>query len=56
MFTAPISISRKDFEKVKNMILELIEDISKVVKKTDPEVVACLNFDQILVGGDLKLD
>jgi len=48
-FTAPISISVKDFEKIKKMILKLIEDISKVVSETEPEVLACLNFDQFLI-------
>lgn len=48
-FTAPISISVKDFEKIKKMILKLIEDISEVVSETEPEVLACLNFDQFLI-------
>jgi hypothetical protein len=53
MFTAPISISKKDFVKVKTMILDLIENITEIVKDTEPEVIACLNFDQILIGGNL---
>ncbi|MEN0059833.1 MAG: TIGR02147 family protein [Bdellovibrio sp.] len=48
-FTSPLSISRRDFEKVRGMILKLIEDISEVVDKTDPEIIACLNIDHFMI-------
>ncbi len=44
-FTAPLSISKEDFKTLKNDILDFIELASKKVKKTTPEVVACLNID-----------
>lgn len=48
-FTSPLSISKKDFEIVRGMILKLIEDISVVVAKTEPEIVACLNIDHFMI-------
>jgi uncharacterized protein (TIGR02147 family) len=51
-FTAPFSVSKKDFGIIKDKILALIEDISKLVSKSEPEVVACLNIDQFFVIKD----
>ena len=48
-FTAPFSVSKKDFAVIKTKILDMIQDITKIVKESEPEVVACLNFDQFLV-------
>jgi len=48
-FTAPFSVSKKDFGIIKEKILALIEDVSKLVSESEPEVVACLNFDQFFV-------
>lgn len=48
-FTSPLSISREDFEKVRGMVLKLIEDISEVVEKTEPEIIACLNIDHFMI-------
>ena len=44
-FTAPLTISREDFKVLKSDILDFIELTSKKVKKTTPELVACLNID-----------
>lgn len=48
--TAPISVSRKDFAKIKELILTLIEEISSIVKESEPEVIACLSFDHYTIG------
>lgn len=44
-FSAPLTISKKDFPRLKNEILELIEKASKLVSKSEPEELACLNID-----------
>ena len=45
MFTAPISLSRQDYQVVREKIIELIQQISKVVKESDAEELAYLNID-----------
>lgn len=45
MFTAPMSISRKDATKIKKRILEVIEELSETVKETQPEKLVSLNID-----------
>jgi len=45
MFTAPMSLSTKDSVKVKKILLQMIDEISNLVKETNPEKVACLNID-----------
>lgn len=45
MYTSPLTISKKDFQKVKEKILQLIADTSKIVKNTEPEQMACLCLD-----------
>lgn len=52
MFTAPISVSHTDFAKIKELILTLIEEISLIVKESEPEVIACLNFDHFTIGSN----
>lgn len=44
-FSAPLTISKKDFAKVKKEILELIERTSSTVSKTEPELLACMSID-----------
>jgi hypothetical protein len=44
-FTAPLTISKKDFDIVREEILKFIQDLSKRVEKSDSEIVACLNID-----------
>lgn len=47
MYTSPLTISRKDFEKVKSEMLELIKKVSSRVQETEPEIVVCWNMDWI---------
>lgn len=49
-FTAPISLSQKDFAAAKSVLLEAIQKISKIVKDSEPEQVACLNLDLFRVS------
>lgn len=44
-FTAPLTISKKDFNLVRSEILELIQSISKRVEASKSEEIACLNID-----------
>lgn len=46
-FTAPLSISKKDFAKVKEVLLNSIEMISETVENSDPDTIAFLNLDFI---------
>lgn len=44
-FTAPLTISKKDFKKVKTYLLDVIKQTGEIVDKTNPEELACLNID-----------
>lgn len=45
MFTAPLSISKEDFMKLRNKIVTFIAEIGVLVKKSPAEITACLNID-----------
>jgi hypothetical protein len=45
MFSGPISIGREDFKKVREQIVELIRNVSDVVKNTEPDDVAVFQVD-----------
>lgn len=45
MVTAPISISKKDFARVRDLMTELLEKTSKIVKDSEAEEIACMNLD-----------
>ncbi|MGE3610757.1 MAG: TIGR02147 family protein [Bacteriovoracaceae bacterium] len=44
-FTAPLTLSKKDFEKLREEILKMIQSVYKTVKETNPEEMYCLNID-----------
>lgn len=44
-FTAPLSISADDFDLFRKELAELINRLQRVVEKTNPEELACLNID-----------
>jgi uncharacterized protein (TIGR02147 family) len=50
MYTAPMSLSEKDFEWVRARLVELIESVVGRAKESDSERLACLNVDWIAVG------
>jgi len=45
MFSGPISISKKDFSKIRESLLQVISNTMKVVKDSPAEEVACFNCD-----------
>lgn len=44
-FTAPLSLSKKDFDKIREEMMVLIQSVYKTVKDTDPENIYCINID-----------
>lgn len=44
-FTAPLTISARDFEKFTQRLVEIIGELQGTVEKTKPEEVACINID-----------
>lgn len=49
MFTSPISISRKDFMKIREELVRLIKSTSQIIKDSPAEDVACLNLELLWV-------
>ena len=47
VFTAPISISKNDFEQIRKNLLSTITEISKVVTESKDEEVVYLGIDWI---------
>lgn len=45
MFTFPLSISKADFEIIRNEILEVLKKASNIVKDSPPDEIGCLNVD-----------
>lgn len=45
MFTGQVSLSRKDFAKIREQITELIQAVAVTTKDSKPDDVACLNID-----------
>lgn len=44
-FTAPLTIAKKDREKVREVILQCIEKINSLIEETDAEELSCLGID-----------
>ncbi len=47
VFSSPLTISIKDMAVVREKIVQLVEDISKIVDNTEPEHLACINIDWV---------
>jgi uncharacterized protein (TIGR02147 family) len=45
MFSGPFSIGRKDFNMLRDKIVELVKHVSETAKESTPEDVACFNVD-----------
>jgi uncharacterized protein (TIGR02147 family) len=45
MFTSPISLSQKDFAKIRERIASLLKEVSEIVRDSPAEDVGCLNID-----------
>ena len=50
MFTTPISISKKDFENLREELVVWLKHFSETVKDSPAEEVACLNIDFFWIG------
>lgn len=44
-FTAPLSLSNKDFDMLREEMVKMIKKISDTVKETEPEDIFCFNMD-----------
>lgn len=45
MFTTTLSLSRKDFARLREQLAEFVKTTSNTIKETDPEDIACVNLD-----------
>ena len=52
MFTAPMTLSKTDFVKLRCRILDLIQETSEMVKDSPSEQIAYLNIDLLQLGDD----
>lgn len=50
MFTAPVSISKKDFSRIREKMAHFIKEISEIVKDSEAEEIAHLNLDWFWIG------
>jgi uncharacterized protein (TIGR02147 family) len=46
-FTMPMTISRQDGPRIREILTETIQRVSETVDRTDPEKLACLNIDWV---------
>lgn len=44
-YTSPISLSRTDYDKIRELILQLVKQTTDIVAPSPEEMVACLNID-----------
>lgn len=44
-FTSPMTVSRRDRDRIRELLGDLIESIAQIVDKSDPEILTCLNID-----------
>jgi uncharacterized protein (TIGR02147 family) len=47
VFTAPLTVSSEDAAKIREKIMQLIEEVSKTVKDSEPTQFHCLNIDWV---------
>jgi hypothetical protein len=45
MFTAPISLSKADFLKVRETLVNAIQGATEIIEPSEPEAAACINID-----------
>jgi len=45
MFTSPFSVSKKDFLRIREQLVQLIKSSSLIIKESPAEDIACLNLD-----------
>jgi uncharacterized protein (TIGR02147 family) len=44
-YTAPLTVSEKDLEKIRGLLLNFVQDLTKLVGESGAEEIACVNFD-----------
>jgi len=44
-FSSPMTLSRKDKQKLREKIIEFIKDFMKTIQNSDEEILCCLNID-----------
>lgn len=49
MYTAPISVSKSDFEKIRSRLADVIKEVTDVAIKSEAEQIACFNLDFFLI-------
>lgn len=49
MYTAPISVSKADFKKIRARLADVIKELTDVVIKSEAEEIACFNLDFFLI-------
>jgi uncharacterized protein (TIGR02147 family) len=52
MYTAPFSISKKDFPILREHLVGVIQEFLKTVKASEGEIVACFNMDLLKITND----
>jgi hypothetical protein len=45
MYTGQVSLSKEDFERIRETLSDALKDIMKTVKDSPADEVACLNID-----------
>jgi uncharacterized protein (TIGR02147 family) len=51
MFSMPMSVADSDRGKIRALILSLIDEVSKIVSKSEPDCLSCLNLDWVKIAG-----
>lgn len=51
-YSSPMTFSKKDYEKIRSLLVAAIADIAKVVDPSPSEELACLNIDWFRIGGE----
>jgi hypothetical protein len=49
VFTAPLTVSAQDAAKIRERMVQLIEEVSQTVGRSEPEQLNCLNIDWIQI-------
>jgi uncharacterized protein (TIGR02147 family) len=47
VFTSPISVSKKDLEKIQKRFRILLDEIVEIVSQSPPEILACIGIDSV---------
>ncbi len=56
MVTAPFSISRGDFMKIRELMMETVKKSTKIIHASQEELLACLNIDLFYVNGSTTFE